>query len=126
MPGRQEMIMKKFVGVFALVLALVTGSYAASQHSASVTLYETVYVGSNELPAGDYSLHWPDGSGVVELSIAGNRHKVTVPITVAPASQVTNGAIVTVSGDKTLVQGFSTKFGNLMIKDAETKETATK
>jgi hypothetical protein len=126
MPGRQEMIMKKFLGVFALVLALVTGSYAASQHSASVTLYETVYVGSNALPAGDYSLRWSDGPGVVDLSITGNRHKVTVPVSVTPGAVVTNGAIVTVSGDKTLVQGFSTKFGNLMIKDAETKETATK
>jgi hypothetical protein len=113
--------MKRFLSAFALVLALVTVSYAATQHSASVTLYETVYVGSNTLPAGDYSLHWPDGSGVVELSITGNRHKVSIPITVTPGSVVTNGAIVTISGDKTLVQGFSTKFGNLMIKDAETK-----
>jgi hypothetical protein len=121
------MIMKKFLGVFALVLALVTGSYAAGQHSASVTLYETVYVGSNALPAGDYSLHWSVGPGVVDLSITGNRHKVSVPVTVTTGAVVTNGAIVTVSGDKTLVQGFSTKFGNLMIKDAETKETtATK
>ncbi|WP_353069704.1 hypothetical protein RBB75_04520 [Tunturibacter empetritectus] len=113
--------MKRFLGAFALVLALVTGSYAATQHSASVTLYETVYVGSNALPAGDYTLHWPDGSGVVDLSITGNRQKVSIPITVTPSAIVTNGAILTVSGDKTLVQGFSTKFGNLMIKDAATK-----
>jgi hypothetical protein len=113
--------MKRLLSVFALILAFVTASYAAGQHSASVTLYETVYVGSNTLPAGDYSLHWPDGPGVVELSINGSRHKLTVPITVAPQAQVTNGAILSVSGDKTLLQGFSTKLGALMIKDAETK-----
>jgi hypothetical protein len=56
--------MKKVLSVFALLLALVTVSYAATQHSASVTLYETVSIGSNKLPAGDYSLSWPDGSGV--------------------------------------------------------------
>jgi hypothetical protein len=37
---------------------------------------------------------------------------------VAVTSEFTNGAM---SGDKTLLQGFSTKFGNLMSKDAETK-----
>ena len=55
--------MKQVLSIFAL-LALVTVSYAATQHSASVTLYETVSIGSNKLPAGDYSLSWPDGSGV--------------------------------------------------------------
>ena len=114
--------MKKLLSVFALLLALVTVSYAATPHSASVTLYETVSVGSNTLAAGDYSLRWPDGSGVVELSIAGNRQKLSVPITVAPPEKfVTSGPIVTASGDKTLLLGFSTKFGKLMIKDAETK-----
>jgi hypothetical protein len=113
--------MKRFLSGFALVLAFVTASYAAVQHSASVTLYETVTVGTNTLPAGDYSLHWPDGPGVVDLSISGNRHNLSIPITVTPAKVVTNGAIITVSGDKTLLQGFSTKFGNLMIKDAESK-----
>ena len=114
--------MKKVLSIFALLLALVTVSYAATQHSASVTLYETVSIGSNKLPAGDYSLSWPDGSGVVELSITGNRQKLSVPITVAPPDKfATGGAIVTTSGDKTLLLGFSTKFGKLMIKDAETK-----
>jgi hypothetical protein len=113
--------MKKLLSGFALILAFVTVSYAAAQHSTSVTLYETVYIGSNTLPAGDYSLHWPDGSGVVELSISGNRHKLSVPITVTPQAATTNGAIITMSGDKTLLQGFSTKLGTLMIKDAETK-----
>ena len=120
-PGRQERNMKKFLGAFAFVLALVTAGYAAAQHSVSVTLYETVYVGSNTLPAGDYSLHWPDGSGVVELEISGNRHKLSVPVTVAPTTATSSAAITTTSGDKTLLQGFSTKLGNLMIKDAETK-----
>jgi hypothetical protein len=113
--------MRKLLSIFALLLALVNVSYAANQHSASVTLYETVSVGSNTLPAGDYSLRWPDGSGVVELSITG-RQKLSVPITVAPPDKfATGGAIVTMSGDKTLLLGFSTKFGKLMIKDAETK-----
>src|ERR1700722_13755531 len=73
-----ERIMKKLLSVFALVLGLVTVSYAAAQHSASVTLYETVYVGSDSLPAGDYSLHWPDGPGVVQLSITGYKHNLSV------------------------------------------------
>ena len=80
-----------------------------------------MYVDSDTLPAGDYSLHWPDGPGVVQLSINGNKHNLSVPITVTSSKLVTNGAIITVSGDKTLLQGFSTEFGNLMIKDVETK-----
>ena len=40
--------MKKVLSIFALLLALVTVSYAATQHSASVTLYEIVSVGSNK------------------------------------------------------------------------------
>jgi hypothetical protein len=120
-PEQKERIMKKLLSAFALVLALVSVSYAAAQHSASLTLYETVYVGSDTLSAGDYSLHWPDGSGLVQLSITGNRHNLSVPITVTSSKVVTNGAIITISGDKTLLQGFSTGFGNLMIKDAETK-----
>jgi hypothetical protein len=40
---------------------------------------------------------------------------------VAVTSEFTNGAIITMSGDKTLLQGFSTKVGNLMSKGAETK-----
>ncbi|NYF91096.1 hypothetical protein RBB79_15865 [Tunturiibacter empetritectus] len=113
--------MKRLLSGFALVLAFVTVSYAAVQHSASVTLYETVTVGSNTLPAGDYSLHWPDGTGVVELSISGSRHNLSVPITVTPSTATSNGAIITMSGDKTLLQGFSTKLGNLMIKDTAAK-----
>jgi hypothetical protein len=114
--------LKKLLSAFALVLALATTlGYAAAQHSASITLYETVYVGSDTLPAGDYSLHWPDGPGVIQLSITGNRHNLSVPITVTSSKVVTNGAIITMSGDKTLLQGFSTKFGNLMISDAGTK-----
>jgi hypothetical protein len=121
MLGAKGDIMKRLLSGFALILALVTVSYAAAQHSASVTLYETVYVGSNTLPAGDYSLHWADGSGVVDLSISGNRHNVSVPITINPQVAASSGAITMTSGDKTLLKGFSTKLGTLMIKDAETK-----
>jgi hypothetical protein len=114
--------MKKLLSAFALILALATVGYAAAQHSVSVTLYETVTVGSNTLPAGDYSLRWPDGSGVVELSITGNHHNLSVPITVTPPDKfASGGAIITTSGDKTLLQGFSTKAGKLTIKEAETK-----
>jgi len=113
--------MKKLLSAFSLVLALSTVSYAAVQHAVSVTLYETVYVGTNALPAGDYSLHWSDGSGVVELSITGSRHNLSVPITVTPGAATSNGAIISMSGEKTLLQGFSTKLGTLMIKDADTK-----
>jgi hypothetical protein len=119
--GLKGEIMKKILSGLALILAFVTFSYAAGQHSTSVTLYETVYVGSNKLPAGDYFLQWPDGPGVVELSIKGSRQSITVPITVNLQVAKSNGTIVTVSGDKTIVQGFSTKLGTLMIKDAEAK-----
>jgi hypothetical protein len=119
--GPKEIIMKRLLSGLALILAFVTFSYAAAQHSASVTLYETVYIGSNKLPAGDYSLQWPDGSGVVELSIKGSRQNLSVPITVNPQVAKSNGTLVTMSGDKTVLQGFSTKLGTLMIKDAETK-----
>jgi hypothetical protein len=114
--------MKRFLSGLALIFVFVTVSHAAVQpHSASVTLYETVYIGSNTLPAGDYSLHWPDGPGVVELSITGHKHTLSTPVTVTPVVATSNGAIVTISGDKTLLQGFSTKSGTIMIKDAEAK-----
>jgi hypothetical protein len=113
--------MKRFLSGLALILAFVTVGYAAAQHSVSVTLYETVYIGSSKLPAGDYSLQWPDGPGVVELSIKGSRQNLSVPITVNPQVAKSNGTLVTMSGDKTVLQGFSTKLGTLMIKDADTK-----
>jgi hypothetical protein len=128
MPRRaKEIIMKKIFSSVALALAFTaTAVYAAAGHSAPVTFYETVHIGADSLPAGDYTIHWADGPGVVDLTITGNKHKLTVPVTIS-SHNAANGDQVIITGDDkaTVLQGFAVKSQTLTIK-TDSATTATK
>jgi hypothetical protein len=119
--------MKKIFSSVALALAFTaTAVYAAAVHSAPVTFYETVHIGADSLPAGDYTIHWSDGPGVVDLTITGNKHKLTVPVTIS-AHNAANGdqVIITGDGNSTVLQGFAVKSETLTIKTGDTTTAAT-
>lgn len=115
--------MKRFAGAFLLALALPMASFAATKNSASVTIYEAVHVGAKTLPAGDYTLHWTDGSGVVDLNITGNRQNVTVPVTVTARAAGPTNVMTSGEGNATVLHGFQTKSSVLTIQDPEAKKT---
>jgi acetamidase/formamidase len=110
--------MKKMIGAFLLAVALPVASFAAAKNSASVTVYEPIHVGANTLPAGDYTLHWADGTGVVNLTITGNHQNLTVPVTVQAKANQQNSIMTTGEGGQTVLQGFQLKNATISVQDA--------
>jgi hypothetical protein len=90
-------------------------SFAANQESGSVSFPSTVRVGSNNLPAGTYKIHWQVGSSDAQVTISGNGHQVTVPATVAPASGP-DQVLEHRDGSGQVVDGFTVKETNFTLK----------
>lgn len=110
--------MKKTISAFLLAAAMPMVSFAAAKNSASVTIYEPVHVGANTLPAGDYSIKWADGAGVVNLTITGNHQNLTVPVTVQAKTNAQNSVMTAGEGDKAVLQGFQLKNATISVQDS--------
>lgn len=83
-------------------LALLMAASAFASNKGSVSLYDSVAVGSQPLKAGDYSFKW-DGSGPnVELSIMkGSKVVATTPARLVDLEQPSNNdaAVITTNPD---------------------------
>jgi hypothetical protein len=74
----KENIMKRLFG-YALVLALAAAPAFAAKNSQSVTLAQSVKVGSTEIPAGDVKVSWTGTGDSVQVTLAENGKTVTIP-----------------------------------------------
>ena len=102
--------------LFRLTLVLVaatTTSYAASDHSSSVTLDTAIRAGATSIPAGHYTLHWTADSGDTDLSLYGEKHQYTIPVTVnrSPVKQTgTHPEVLTHNdGNTQVLEGIQVK-----------------
>jgi len=79
--------LKRILSISSLFFfAVGSMSFAANQESGSVSFPNTVRVGTNNLPAGTYKIHWQAGSSDAQVTLSGNGHQITIPATVAPAT----------------------------------------
>jgi hypothetical protein len=89
-------------------------SYAANE-SGSVSFPSTVRVGTNNLPAGTYKIHWQAGSSDAKVTISGEGHQVTVPASVAPGTGPDH-VLLHRDGSAEVVDGFTVKETNFTLK----------
>jgi hypothetical protein len=107
---------KRILSICSLFLfAVGSMSYAANQESGSVSFPSTVRVGSNNLPAGTYKIHWQAGSSDAQVTLSGNGHQITVPATVAPGSGP-DQVLEHRDGSSQVVDGFTVKETNITLK----------
>jgi hypothetical protein len=90
-------------------------SFAANQESGSVSFANTVRVGTNNLPAGTYKIHWQAGSSDAQVTLSGNGHQITVPATVAPGNGP-DKVLEHRDGSTQVVDGFTVKETNFTLK----------
>jgi Protein of unknown function (DUF2911) len=90
------------------LFALGSMSYAATTGSGSVSFPSAVRVGQNNLPAGNYAVHWQEGSNEVQVTLSGHGHQVSVPATVAPGAGA-DEVLMRRDGTAEVVEGFTVK-----------------
>jgi hypothetical protein len=113
----KESALKRFLTACSLfLLALGSISYAATKESGSVSFPSTVRVGTNSLPAGTYAIHWQEGSSNEQVTISGNGHQISVPVTVAPGSGP-DQVLIHRDGSGEVVDGFIVKETTFTIKN---------
>ena len=67
--------MKRFFGI-AFALVLFAAPVFASMKPQTVTIPQTVQVGSTQLPAGDYKLTWTGSGSIVQVTLTRNKKAV--------------------------------------------------
>jgi hypothetical protein len=85
--------MKRLLG-YALVLALATAPAFAAKNSQSVTLADSVKVGSTEIPAGDVKVTWTGSGDSVQVTLAENGKTVTIPAKLVEEKHSHRGYVV--------------------------------
>jgi hypothetical protein len=95
--------------------AVASMSYAANQESGSVSFPSSVRVGTNNLPAGTYKVHWQAGSNDAQVTLSGNGQQITVPATVAPSTR-RDEVLEHRDGSAQILDGFTVKDTSFTIK----------
>jgi hypothetical protein len=109
--------MKRIVGLSSLFLfAFSSMTYAATNESGSLRFPTAVRVGTTNLPAGTYAIHWETGAAETQVKISGNGRSVDVPATVAP-SAVRDELLTHRDGATEVVEGFTVKSTSFTIKN---------
>ena len=85
--------MKRLFG-YALVLAVAAAPAFAAKNSQSVTLADSVKVGSTEIPAGDVKVTWTGSGDSVQVTLAENGKTVTIPAKLVGEKHSHKGYIV--------------------------------
>jgi hypothetical protein len=114
---QKEIAVKRILTISSLFLfAFGSMSYAANQESGSVSFPNTVRVGTHNLPAGTYKIHWQAGESDVQLTLSGNGHQISVPATGTPGAGP-DQVLEHRDGSTQVVDGFKVKETNFTIKN---------
>lgn len=109
---------------FAFVLALLPVSLFASSKSETVTLWETVTVGSRQLTPGQYKVSWSGSGPKVQVTLAKDRKSsVTLDAKLVEAEHADPGVVVSDQGTGVKVlQQIRLKHESLIFDDAQTEK----
>jgi len=111
--------MKRFFG-FALMLVLFSATAFAGGNNKpqTVTIPETVRVGSTQVPAGDYKLTWTGAGSDVQVTLAQNNKAVVT----FPAKAITGknnpGIDTETKGGVSVLQSIQTNALSLVLEGA--------
>jgi len=107
---------KKILVTCSLFLfAFASNSYAADRESGSISFPSAVRIGTNDLPAGTYAIHWQPGSSDAQVTLSGKGHEISVPATVAPGVGP-DEVLMHRDGKTQVVEGFTVKATTFTIK----------
>jgi hypothetical protein len=112
----KETAVKKILVTCSLFLfAFGSISYAADRESGSVSFPSAVRIGTDDLPAGTYAIHWQPGSSDAQVTLSGKGHEISVPATVAPGAGP-DEVLLHRDGKTQVVEGFTVKATTFTIK----------
>ena len=114
-PHKENTVKRTLTICSLFFLAFGSMSFAANQESGSVSFPSPVRIGTNNLPAGTYKVHWQAGSSDAQIMLAGNGHQITVPATVAPGNGP-DQVLEHRDGSTQVVDGFTVKETNFTLK----------
>jgi Protein of unknown function (DUF2911) len=107
--NHKETAMKKFSIMCSLFLfAFGSLSYAAGKESGSVSFPSAVRVGTNNLPAGTYAIHWQPGSSDAKVTLSVKGNEISVPAKVTPGVG-RDEVLMHRDGKTQVVEGFTVK-----------------
>jgi hypothetical protein len=113
----KETAVKKILITCSLFLfAFGSMSYAAGKESGSVSFPSAVRVGTNNLPAGTYAIHWQPGSSDAQVTLSGKGQEISVPATVTPGVG-RDEVFMHRDGKTQVVDGFIVKATTFTIKN---------
>jgi hypothetical protein len=110
--------MNRFFG-FALMLVLFTApAFAANNKPQTVTIDETVQVGSTQVPAGDYKLTWTGAGPDVQATLAQNNKAVVTFSAKAVAGKNSPGVDTETKGGVTVLESIQLSKLSLVLEGA--------
>jgi hypothetical protein len=112
----EEIQMKRFIG-FASLLVLFSVPAFAARNSQTVTLSESVKVGSTQVPAGDYKVTWTGSGSTAQVTLAHNgKTLVTVPARVVEEKHNATGFTTTARDGPTVLESFELNNCSLVLE----------
>ena len=101
---------------FALVLAAASVPALAAKNSQTVTLTDTVKVGSTQLPAGDYKVTWTATGSNAQVTIARKGGaSVTIPAKIVEANNGQTAVLTNTVGGANVLQSIELDHLNLVL-----------
>ena len=111
--------MKRFFG-YALLFASLSIPALAAKNSQSITLTDTVKVGSTQLAAGDYKVTWTGTAPNVQVTIAAKgKTSVTVPAKLVDAKNGHVALQTNTEGGVQVLQSIQLDNANLVLTGGE-------
>jgi hypothetical protein len=111
--------MKRFFASAVLLSVLSVPAFAAS-NSQTITIPDTVKVGSTQLPAGDYKISWTGAGASAQVTIAKNGiAPVTLQAKVVEQKNEHSGVTTNAVGGSNVLQAIQLNHVSLIVEGPE-------
>jgi hypothetical protein len=112
----------KRVLVVAALSALIAAPSFASNKTETITLYDSLQVGSTLLAPGDYQVKWDGAGPVVHVTLVSGKHSATADATVMNAEHRGPGVIYTTQGRVKVLNEIDLRHVSLHLADRQMAE----
>ena len=114
--------MKRFLGI-ALALALLAAPAFAGKKSPTVTIPQTVQIGSTTIPAGDYKVTWTGSGPSVQVTLQQKEKTVATFSARAIAGKNTAGVSTDKQGGVVVLQAIQLNDVSLVLENSLTPDS---
>lgn len=98
--------MKRFIGYVA-VLAVLSAPAFAAKNSSTVTIPQTVTVGTTQLPAAQYQVTWTGTGSNGQVTLVNGKSTVTVPAKVVDQKNAVTSVLTSSKTGTTVLEGIN-------------------